>query len=450
MRRLPLFVLIALFVGGSAADARHRPTDRIAFARSNNIYVMNADGSGQTPLTAAGQDASPSWSPDGTQLVVERTGDVHVMNADGTAVRNLTNNPAVDIEPAWSFDGTRIAFRSNRAGDQQVFVMNADGSGQTQLTFNVGNVQEPGWSPDSTQIVYNARPNPVTATYDIWVVPAGGGAPVQLTNDPANDQRAAWSPDGTKIAFVSERDARPEMYLMDADGSDELRITNNVTAVEYRNPAWSPDGTAIAWQNNNQIWVMDADGTDPLQLTPTGFDIEPDWGPRRPRLTIGKTGLGTGTVTGTGLDCGTDCTELYPYELPVTITAVAQSGSRFTGWSGACTGLAPTCALTLEATKVATASFGRVVNGFLCTIVRTIGANRIVGTSQRDVICALGGKDVVRGRGGNDVLLLGPGNDTGYGDSGRDRLVGGKGTDLLVGGRGRDICRSPGDVKLSC
>jgi Tol biopolymer transport system component len=76
--------------------------------------------------------------------------------------------------------------------------MNADGSGQTQLTFNVGDVQEPGWSPDSTQIVYNAQPNQVTATYDIWVVPAGGGAPVQLTNDPANDQRAAWSPDGTR------------------------------------------------------------------------------------------------------------------------------------------------------------------------------------------------------------------------------------------------------------
>jgi Tol biopolymer transport system component len=143
------------------------------------------------------------------QLVVERTGDVYVINADGTAVRNLTNNPAVDIEPAWSFDGTRIAFRSNRAGDQQVFVMNADGSGQTQLTFNVGNVQEPGWSPDSTQIVYNARPNPVTATYDIWVVPAGGGAPVQLTNDPANDQRAAWSPDGTRSPLSASATRAP-------------------------------------------------------------------------------------------------------------------------------------------------------------------------------------------------------------------------------------------------
>jgi len=450
VRRLGLVLLLALFVGGSAADARHRPTDRIAFSGNSNIYVMNADGSGQTQITAAGQDASPSWSPDGTQLVFERGGEVYVMNADGTAPRNLTNNPASDVEPAWSFDGAKITFKSNRAGDSQIFVMNADGSGPTQLTFNVGNVQEPAWSPDGAKIVYNARPNPDTATHDIWVVPAGGGTPVQLTNHAANDQRAAWSPDGTKIAFVSERDGQSEVYLMDADGSDELKITNNAIAADYRNPAWSPDGTAMAWQNNNQIWVMDADGTDPLQLTTAGFNIEPDWGPKRPRLTVGKAGLGSGTVSGLGISCGTDCTELYRYETPVTVTATAQSGSRFTGWSGACTGLASTCALTMEATKVVTASFGRVVNGFLCTIVGTNGANRITGTSKRDVVCALGGKDVVRGRGGNDVLLLGAGNDKGYGDSGRDRLVGGKGRDLLVGGRGRDICRSPGDIKLSC
>lgn len=143
MRRLGLVLLLALFVGGNAADARHRPTDRIAFSRSSTISVMNADGTGQTALPATG--VSPSWSPDGTQLVFESNdSDVYVMNSDGTGQRNLTNNLATDLEPAWSFDGTKIAFRSNRVGGvQQVFVMNADGSGQTQLTFNVGNVQEP-------------------------------------------------------------------------------------------------------------------------------------------------------------------------------------------------------------------------------------------------------------------------------------------------------------------
>jgi hypothetical protein len=273
---------------------------------------------------------------------------------------------------------------------------------------------------------------------------------VQLTNDPAEDRRASWSPDGTKIAFVSERDGQSKVYLMDADGSDEMKITTNTTAAEYLNPAWSPDGTAIAWQNADQIWVMDADGTDQLQLTITGFNVEPDWGPSRPRLTIGKTSLGNGRVTGPGIDCGTDCTELYRYETPVTITALALPGSRFLGWNGACAGLALTCSLTMEATRIVTASFGRVVNGFLCTIVGTNGSNRIVGTSKPDVICSLGGKDVVRGRGGNDVLLLGPGDDKGYGDSGRDRLVGGKGRDLLVGGRGRDRCIGRGDVRRSC
>jgi Ca2+-binding RTX toxin-like protein len=455
VRRLWLFLLLALLVGGSTADARHRATDRIAFARSGNIYVMNSDGSGQTPLSASGQDASPSWSPDGTQLVFERSvagnGEVFVMNADGTGQRNLTNNPAADIEPAWSFDGTRIAFRSNRSGGvQQVFVMNADGSGQTQLTFNAGNVQEPGWSPDGAQIVYNARPDPVTATYDIWVVPASGGTPVQLTNDPANDQRAAWSPDGTKIAFVSERDARFEVYLMDADGSDELKITNNVAVSDYRNPTWSPDGTAIAWQNNNQIWVMDADGTDQVALTTTGFNIEPDWGPRRPRLTIGKGGLGTGTVTAPGITCGADCTELYGYETSVTLTAAALPGSRFTGWGGACAGLVATCTVTMEATKLVTASFGRVVQGKLCTILGTPGRNALNGSSGNDVICTLGGNDTARGRGGNDWIFLGAGRDKGYGGPGRDRLVGGSGRDLLDGGRGRDVCLDRRDIRRSC
>jgi TolB protein len=447
MRRLVVLLALMLLVGGSTADARHRTIDRIVFVRSG-LYVMNADGSGQTPLPSTGQDIRPSLSPDGTQILFERSQEIYVMNVDGTSLRNVTNDSAEDRDPAWSPDATRIIFRSYRDADDdsEIFVMNADGSGVTQLTFNGSEDFTGDWAPDGSKIVFSSRRD--GGADEIYVMDANGANPQRLTTHPAYDYFPVWSPDGAKIAFVREAADR-EIYVMNAGGGPQTNLTNDAPEHDS-NPSWSPDGTALAWDSDGDIWIMDSDGTDKIQLTNAGTNAEPDWGPRRPRLTIGKAGLGSGTVTAPGIDCGTDCTELYGYEATVILTAAGPTGSRFTGWGGACAGLLATCTVTMEMTKLVTASFGRVVNGFLCTIVGTNGANQIVGTAKRDVICALGGKDTVRGRGGNDVLLLGAGNDKGYGDSGRDRLVGGKGRDLLVGGRGRDICRSPGDIKLSC
>jgi Ca2+-binding RTX toxin-like protein len=204
---------------------------------------------------------------------------------------------------------------------------------------------------------------------------------------------------------------------------------------------------------------MDADGTDQLQLTMGSSEYGVAWAPQRPRLTVGKAGLGTGTVTAPGIACGTDCTELYGYEASVTLTAAGLPGSRFTGWGGACAGLAATCTVTMEATKLVTASFARIVQGKVCTILGTPGRNTLNGTSGNDVICALGGNDTARGRGGNDWIFLGAGNDRGYGERGADRIFGERGRDLLVGGprrdrlnggAGRDTCRGVGDIRRSC
>jgi dipeptidyl aminopeptidase/acylaminoacyl peptidase len=464
LRRLPLFVLIALLVGGSAADARHRATDRIAFASTRDggpyqIYVMNADGSAQTRLTTGDKDDRvPAWSPDGTRIAFHRdqaAPDVWVMNADGSGQLKLTDDPAADLQPSWSPEGTRIVFLSNRDGDYEVFVMGADGTNETQLTFNTANEAFASFSPDGSQILFNSN---VDGDHEIYVVSATGGTPIPRTDHPANDYQAIGSTDGAKIAFGSDRDTVfGAVYVMDANGANVTRLTFGSNTDD--SPTWSPDGTALAWMRNENIWVMDSDGTDQLQLTTSGNDIDPNWGPRRPRLTIGKAGLGTGSVTAPGIACGIDCTELYGYDASVTLTAAALPGSRFTGWGGACTGLAATCTVTMEATKVVTASFGRVVNGFLCTILGTNGANQIVGTSARDVICALSGNDTARGRGGNDVILLGRGNDQGFGQAGRDRifgqagrdtLVGGPNRDRLNGGPGNDACLGRLDIKLSC
>jgi hypothetical protein len=114
---------------------------RIAFIskRDGNweIYVMNADGSGQTNLTNnPAHDWGPSWSPDGRRIAFysDRDGnwEIYVMNADGSGQTNLTNNPADDWGPSWSPDGRRIAFFSDRDGNREIYVMNADGSGQIQ------------------------------------------------------------------------------------------------------------------------------------------------------------------------------------------------------------------------------------------------------------------------------------------------------------------------------
>ncbi|RKU05924.1 hypothetical protein C6502_20770 [Candidatus Poribacteria bacterium] len=285
--------------------------EQIAFVSNRDgnfeIYVMDADGGNQQNLTNnPAWDGSPSWSPDGRRIVFESRRDGHVMNgiptaeiyvmdADGGNQQNLTNNPSHDGSPCWSPDGKRIAFDSDRDGrfNWEIYVIDTDGGNLQRLTNNPdddGHPDDryPSWSPDGKQIVFSARREghveiKFDVTYEIYVMDANGGNQQRLTNNRNNELSPVWSPDGERIAFTSDRKGNFEnfeIYVMDANGGNQQRLTNN--RILDWGPSWSPDSKRIAFKSwrdgNSEIYVMDADGGNQQNLTNNRHgDGSPAW-----------------------------------------------------------------------------------------------------------------------------------------------------------------------------
>ena len=315
-----LFCLSSLsFVspGVSASAAVTQANGRIAFVSERSeaggldIYTMNPDGSGVTRLTTGRgpslepwrqvYNVSPAWSPDGTKIAFASNREpgsieIYVMNADGSGLTRLTHDAVDDGQPAWSPDGTQIAFASgftsivsgnmhttiapqpNPPPGPQIHVMNADGSNRRQLTSGAYSV-DPNWSPDGTKIAFHQ-------SGQIFVMNADGSGQTQVTNEPTSSAYPAWSPDGTKIAFFGTRNNSYGIFVMNPDGSGVTRLTTS--QAPEADPAWSPDGTKIAFtrrliegnRTNHEIYVMNADGSAQTRLTDfAGHDTEPAWQP---------------------------------------------------------------------------------------------------------------------------------------------------------------------------
>ena len=256
------------------------PPARIAFTSTRDgngeIYVMDADGSNQTRLTDdLAPDSSPAWSPDGTRIAFtsDRSGvgntGIYVMNPDGIGEADLG---AAGCCPSWSPDGRQIAFQKF-GDDWHIYIMNADGSNQTPLTTGVS----PSWSAVGGKIAFTSDRD---GNSEIYVMDADRSNHTRITNSPSFDVVPTWSPDGSKIAFESGRDGNSEIYVMDAEGANVTRLTND--PADDAEPAWSGDGTKIVFQSdrdgNFEIYVMDANGSNPIRLTSNSvFDISPDW-----------------------------------------------------------------------------------------------------------------------------------------------------------------------------
>jgi dipeptidyl aminopeptidase/acylaminoacyl peptidase len=238
-------------VGRFAMDPAPSPDGtRIAYAVRDlegytDLWVANRDGSNARLVSGApGNERWPSWSPDGGRIAFQSDlaglDDIYVVNADGSGLLRLTYDPlpgvTSEVHPAWSPDGSRIAFASNEAGHYDLYTVRPDGTGLTRITHSTDSDLEPSWSPDGSRIVM--RRVTQDNEWDIWRVNADGSDAVRFPLA-GFEQAPSWRGDGDVIAFTS----RPalgqpwQVWTMNADGSALRQQTPDNFTGGYR-PTW--------------------------------------------------------------------------------------------------------------------------------------------------------------------------------------------------------------------
>jgi TolB protein len=285
--------IISLLGGGLPGIAQTQIAYVSSRGGSKEIWAMDYDGANAHQLTHLKSIAlTPRWSPDATKIAFTCYEPYHGVLSAQVCIYSMDSNhlisfprfPGTNGMPAWSPDGSQLAFMSGLGGGEEIYTANADGGHLQKITDSVGVNTSPVWNPKTGQQIVFVSGRDADDHPELYISNSDGSNVQKIDlPDMGYVVDPAWSPNGQLLAFSWQRpDGNYDIYVMDIVTHQLAQLTRDTRQNER--PSWAPDGRHIVFEStrtgSDQIWSMLADGSMPRQLTFQGVNSSPNWSPR--------------------------------------------------------------------------------------------------------------------------------------------------------------------------